>query len=140
MLSKRPEAKPVDTIETLIGQHTELKGDIVFTGGLRIDGKVRGNVTAKGDANSKLTVSDTGEIDGSVNVPHVVVNGTINGNLNSSATVELQSKAQITGDVNYRQLKMDLGASVNGNLVCEQERPQAARLKTVIGAEPATKA
>ena len=140
MLSKKPEEKPVDTIDTLIGQHTELKGDIIFTGGLRIDGKVRGNVTAKGDANSKLIVSDQGEIDGSVNVPHVVVNGTINGNLNSSGTVELQSKARISGDVNYRQLKMDLGAAVNGNLVCEQEHPQPARLKTVAGGDsPAAK-
>jgi len=131
MIGKKSEAQPCNTIDTLIGHQTELKGDIIFTGGLRIDGTVRGNVTAKGDSGSMLVVSDKGEIDGSVNVSHVVVNGKINGNLNSSGTVELQSKANIAGDVNYRQLKMDMGAAVNGNLVCDQERPATAQLKSV---------
>ncbi|NOZ10315.1 MAG: polymer-forming cytoskeletal protein [Gammaproteobacteria bacterium] len=131
MLGKKTEEKPCDTIDTLIGHHTELKGDIVFTGGLRIDGKVRGNVTAKDDSSSMLVVSDQGQVDGSVNVAHVVINGVVNGNLNSSGTVELQSKANISGDLNYRQLRMDLGAAVNGNLVCDQERPASTRLKTM---------
>ncbi|HEC12727.1 MAG TPA: polymer-forming cytoskeletal protein [Acidiferrobacteraceae bacterium] len=135
MLGKKTEEKPCDTIDTLIGHQTELKGDIVFTGGLRIDGKVRGNVTAKDDKSSMLVVSDQGQVDGSVNVSHVVINGVVNGNLNSSNTVELQSKANISGDLNYRQLKMDLGASVNGNLVCDQDRSGSSHLKT-IGATP----
>jgi cytoskeletal protein CcmA (bactofilin family) len=127
--SKKPEEKPCSTVDTLVGDKTELKGDILFTGGLRVDGKVRGNVTARGDNNSTLVVSEAGEIDGSVDVPHVVINGTINGNLNSAATVELQSKARVFGDVHYKALKMDLGAAVNGNLVCEPEKSETARLK-----------
>jgi len=139
MIGKKDEDKPCNTIDTLIGNQSELKGDIVFSGGLRVDGKVRGNVTARGDSGSTLIVSDKGEIDGSVNVAHIVINGTVNGNLNSSGTVELQSKANISGDVNYRQLKMDLGASVNGNLVCEQERGGTSRLKS-IGADAPSEA
>ncbi|MCG6872822.1 MAG: polymer-forming cytoskeletal protein [Gammaproteobacteria bacterium] len=131
---KKPDesqARPANTIDTLIGEGAELKGDIIFSGGLRIDGKIRGNVTAKGDSSSMLVVSDKGEVDGSVNVPHVTINGAVNGNLNSSGTVELQPNARITGDVNYRQLKMELGASVNGNLACDRDKPSAASpLKT----------
>jgi cytoskeletal protein CcmA (bactofilin family) len=129
-MRKKTEEKPCSTIDTLIGQKTELKGDIIFSGGLRIDGKVRGNVTSKDDnSNSMLVVSEEGQVDGSVNVPHVVVNGVINGNLHSTGAVELQAKAQVSGDVNYKALKMELGAAVNGNLVCDQGKTESARLK-----------
>lgn len=129
MIGKKPEEKPYSTIDTLIGQKTELKGDILFTGGLRIDGKVRGNVTARGDSNSTLVISEEGQVDGSVDVPHVVINGAINGNLTSSNAVELQAKANIAGDVHYKALKMELGASVNGNFVCEKEKTEGTRLQ-----------
>ncbi len=130
MMGKRSEDKPVDTIDTLIGPKTELKGDLIFEGGLRVDGKVRGNISAAGTTNSTLVVSEQGEVDGSVDVAHVVVNGKINGNIRSTGTVEIQTKASIFGDVNYKALKMDMGATVNGNLVSEQAKSDSGRLKT----------
>lgn len=132
--NKKGEEKPCNTIDTLIGDKTELKGDIIFSGGLRIDGKVRGNVTARGDNSSTLVVSEAGEVDGSVDVPHVVVNGAVNGNLNSAASVELQAKARVFGDVHYKTLKMELGAAVNGNLVCEPDKAETPRLKPAVPA------
>src|SRR3989344_8504284 len=76
-LGKKPNDKPCNTIDTLIGVKSELKGDIVFSGGLRIDGKVRGNVTAKGEGNSTLVLSENATITGNVTVPHIITNGTI---------------------------------------------------------------
>ena len=46
-LSRKPTEKPCNTIDTLIGVSTEMKGDITFSGGLRIDGKVKGNITGQ---------------------------------------------------------------------------------------------
>ena len=111
--------KPVDTIDTLIGQKAVFKGDLEFTGGLRVDGHIKGNVIAKDDSNSTVVVSESGEIEGNISVPHVVVNGTINGNIKSAGRVELQAKSRINGDVHYKAVEMELGASINGNLVCE---------------------
>lgn len=111
--------KPVDTIDTLIGQKAVFKGDLEFTGGLRVDGHIKGNVIAKDESNSTVVVSEAGEIEGNITVPHVVVNGTINGNIKSSGRVELQAKSRINGDVHYKAVEMELGASINGNLVCE---------------------
>jgi len=124
MLGKKPDEKPSTSIDTLVGNKTELKGDISFSGGLRVDGKVRGNVTAKGDGGSVLVISEQGEVEGTINVPHVVINGVVNGNLTSTVSVELQAKARIYGDVHYRALKMETGASVNGNLVCEADKSE----------------
>jgi cytoskeletal protein CcmA (bactofilin family) len=126
MIGKRTEEKPCSTIDTLIGNHTELTGDLTFGGGLRVDGKIRGNVMAKGDSNSMLVISEEGAVEGSIDVPHVVVNGRIDGNLISSGTVELQAKADVSGDVHYQALKMELGASVNGNLICAKKQPDRA--------------
>jgi cytoskeletal protein CcmA (bactofilin family) len=141
MIGKRTEEKPCGTIDTLIGHNTELKGDLTFNGGLRVDGKIRGNVMAKGDSNSMLVISEEGEVEGSVDVPHVVVNGKINGNLISSGTVELQAKADVSGDIHYQALKMELGASVNGNLICarkQAERPTVVSAPDIAVAEKAS--
>jgi cytoskeletal protein CcmA (bactofilin family) len=118
-LGKKPSDKPCNTIDTLIGVKTELKGDIVFTGGLRVDGKVRGNITAKGDGNSTLVLSENAVVTGNVTVPHIVCNGSIKGNVRAAERIELQNKAEISGDVYYRVIEMALGAVVNGNLVRE---------------------
>lgn len=111
--------KPADTIDTLIGQKAMFKGDLEFTGGLRVDGHIKGNVIARNDSNSTVVVSESGEIEGNITVPHVIINGTVNGNIKSGGRVELQSKAKISGDVHYKAVEMELGASINGSLVCE---------------------
>jgi cytoskeletal protein CcmA (bactofilin family) len=116
-LGKTPTEKPCNTIDTLIGAKTDLKGDIVFTGGLRVDGKVRGNITAKGDGNSTLVLSEHAAVTGNVTVPHIITNGTIKGNVRAAERIELQPKAEISGDVYYKVIEMSLGAVINGNLV-----------------------
>lgn len=118
-LGKTPTEKPCNTIDTLIGAKTDLKGDIVFTGGLRIDGKVRGNITAKGDGNSTLVLSENAFVTGNVTVPHIITNGSIKGHVRAAERIELQPKAEITGDVYYKVIEMALGAVINGNLVRE---------------------
>lgn len=118
-LGKTPTEKPCNTIDTLIGAKTDLKGDIVFSGGLRVDGKVRGNITAKGEGNSTLVLSENAAVTGNVTVPHIITNGSIKGNVRAAERIELQSKAEIFGDVYYKVIEMALGAVVNGNLVRE---------------------
>jgi cytoskeletal protein CcmA (bactofilin family) len=140
-LSKSPNEKPCNTIDTLIGSKTEIRGDITFSGGLRIDGRVRGNVTAKGDANSTLVLSENAQILGSVTAPHIISNGLIKGNVRAAERMELQPKAEIEGDVVYKSLEMALGAVINGKLVREgaesaQGKASVTRLKPVATGAP----
>jgi cytoskeletal protein CcmA (bactofilin family) len=137
MLSKKSSQlptteKPVDTIDTLVGQKALLKGDLEFSGGLRVDGKVLGSISSTEGNSSTLVLSELGEIEGNVSVPHVVVNGVIKGNIKSTGRVELQAKAQVIGDVHYKAVEMELGATVNGNLVCDPGATPSA-LKPVPG-------
>lgn len=137
-LNKSANEKPCNTIDTLVGARTELKGDLTFSGGLRIDGRLKGNVTARGEGNSTLILSENALIIGNVTVPHVIVNGTIKGTVRASERIELQPKAEVAGDIYYKVMEVALGAVVNGNLMREvgelgKDKAQVARLKPVAG-------
>ncbi|NNG12640.1 MAG: polymer-forming cytoskeletal protein [Halobacteria archaeon] len=108
-------------VDTIIGQQTRIQGDLHFSGGLHIDGRVCGNVIAEGDGNSVLTVSEHGNIEGNVQVPNVILNGTVTGNVRSDERIELAAKARVNGDVHYKLIEMAMGAEVNGSLVPQQE-------------------
>lgn len=110
-------SKPNSKIDSLIGAGTTIEGNVIFSGGLRIDGEVKGSVTAKGDQPGTLVVSEHARIDGEVNVAHLVVNGTINGPVRSDEFLELQPRARVTGDVEYNSIEMHLGAIVQGRLM-----------------------
>ncbi len=115
--------KPVETIDTLIGTGSMLQGDLEFTGGLRVDGHVKGHVSAQDSNNGTLVLSESGVVEGDINVPHVVVNGTVKGNISSVGHVELQSNAKVTGDIHYKAVEMELGAVLNGSLVSDATTP-----------------
>lgn len=111
---KRP--KVTDRIDTLISAGTEISGDLTFSGGMRIDGIVRGNVTATGNVDGALVLSQAARVEGEIKVTHAVVNGTILGPLQAKDYVELQSKAKVTGDVSYRTIEVQIGAVAQGRL------------------------
>ncbi len=114
---------PVETIDTLVGSGTMLKGDLEFTGGLRVDGHIKGHVSAQDSNKGTVVLSESGVIEGDINVPHIVVNGTVNGNIVSTGHVELQVKAKVTGDIHYKAVEMELGAVLNGSLVSDTTAP-----------------
>jgi cytoskeletal protein CcmA (bactofilin family) len=121
--SKDQSNKPVETIDTLIGSGSVLQGDLEFTGGLRVDGHIKGHVSAQDTSKGTLVLSESGVVEGDINVPHVVVNGTVRGNIVSSGHVELQASAKVTGDIHYKAVEMELGAVLNGSLVSDNAAP-----------------
>lgn len=104
-------------IDTLIGQHSEVVGDVRFAGGLHIDGTIKGNVIAENDGRTMLSLSDQGTIEGEVRVPYVIINGVVIGDVHGGEHVELSAKARVTGNVYYNLIEMAVGAEVNGKLV-----------------------
>lgn len=111
------QSKPQNRIDTLIGAGTHVDGNIRFSGGLRVDGEVRGDVIAEPGAPSTLVVSEHGRVSGQVSVTHLVVNGKITGPVRASEYLELQGKADITGDVEYKTMEIHWGAVISGKLV-----------------------
>ena len=106
-------------IDTLVGQGTQITGDLVFSGGLHVDGTIKGNVAAEEGTTALLILSEFGRIEGEVTVPNMVLNGEIIGDVFGSTRVELAPKARVTGSVYYNLIEMAIGAEVNGGLVHE---------------------
>jgi cytoskeletal protein CcmA (bactofilin family) len=119
----RPQAR----IDTLIGKAATVHGDIDFQGGLHLDGHVEGAVRSDPARESTLSVSETGSIHGAVQVPNVVLNGTIRGDIHALERVVLGATARVEGNVYYGIIEMTLGAQIIGKLVrLEPETPPAA--------------
>ena len=116
MFSNR-QTKPQNRIDSLVGAGTKIEGDVHFTGGLRVDGEIKGSVIADPSKPSTLVLSEQARVEGEVRVTHLVVNGTVVGPVNVAEYLELQSKAKVTGDVHYRTLEIQLGAIVEGKLI-----------------------
>ena len=105
-------------INTLIGEGTTIEGKVHFKGGLHVVGNVNGGVRSD-DEDSVLIVSESALVTGDVKVPHLIVNGQIDGDVYVDGKVELFDQARINGDVHYQLLELPVGAVVNGNLICE---------------------
>ncbi|MFT5135269.1 MAG: cytoskeletal protein CcmA (bactofilin family) [Arenicella sp.] len=121
--SREKVSQPVETIDTLVGSGSILQGDLEFTGGLRIDGHIKGHISAQDTNKGTLVLSESGVVEGDINVPHVIINGTVNGNVVSTGHVELQASAKVTGDIHYKTVEMELGALLNGSLVSDTSAP-----------------
>jgi len=119
MWGKNKKPKQTAQIDSLIGQNTEVRGDVLFSGGLHVDGHVKGNIIAEQGEDSLLTLSERCKVEGEVRVPNIVVNGTVIGDVHASGHIELASEARIDGNVYYALIEMAMGAEVNGNLVHE---------------------
>ncbi|MBT8116372.1 MAG: polymer-forming cytoskeletal protein [Gammaproteobacteria bacterium] len=112
-------------VDTIIGQQTRIEGDVHFTGGLHVDGTIKGAIIAEAGSESVLTVSEHGSIEGDVRVPTVILNGTVSGDIRSDDRIELSTKAVVNGDVYYNMIEMAMGAAVNGGLVHQTDTGSA---------------
>ncbi|MDP2241904.1 MAG: polymer-forming cytoskeletal protein [Burkholderiales bacterium] len=125
--------KPQNSIDCLIGTGTVIEGNIAFVGGLRVDGHVRGNVLSADSKPGTVVLSEQARIEGEIRVSHVVINGTVVGPVHAAEYVELQAKANVTGDVYYKTLEMQLGAVVQGRLVYQED----AKSEKIVKLKPA---
>lgn len=136
---KRPpkhEPKPPNAVDTLVGEHAEVLGDVHFAGGLHLDGCVKGNVIADADDSAMLSVGESARIEGDVRVPHVVLNGSVDGNVHTCERIALSAHARVNGNVSYNLIEMASGALVNGHLIYEGDSEEAVTASSSDEATP----
>ena len=115
MFSSKPKSQ--NRIDSLIGAGTRVEGTVIFSGGLRVDGEVKGDVRSADSEAGTLVVSEQARIEGEVHVAHLVVNGAVVGPIHATELLELQPRSRVAGDVHYTSIEMHLGAVVEGRLV-----------------------
>lgn len=122
MWGQNKKPKQTAHIDSLIGQNTEIHGDVIFSGGLHVDGTIKGSVIAEKGDDSVLTLSQRGIIEGEVKVPNVIVNGSVIGDVHATGHVELAAQARVHGNVYYSLIEMAMGSEVNGKLMHQAEK------------------
>ena len=120
---KRHASIEVSKLSSLIAPGVEIAGDVIITDGVRVDGHIEGNVLAKKGTRGLLVLSEKGSINGAVKVYDAVVNGTICGDLEVEHFLELQANARVTGNIIYRRLQLECGATIEGRLDRLPDRP-----------------
>ena len=111
-------------IDTLVGPNTKVHGNIRFDGGFHVDGYIKGDILCDADSETLLSISDQGCVEGNVNVPNIILNGTVKGDVTARGQIELGSSAKVIGNVYYNLIEMAIGAEVNGKLIHKpKDRP-----------------
>ncbi len=123
-------------IGSIIGQNTSIKGDLDFEGKVLIEGHFEGNIRSRDGGT--LIVSEIARINGEVDVPNLVLYGTIHGNVRASESLKMAATGRLIGDVEYHVISLSEGASVNGHCKRIDEKHLAA--VTTGGEKPPFKA
>jgi len=113
--------KKSESFDTFISGKSKIIGDLHFSGGLHIDGHIKGNIIADDQSNALVRISETGSVEGEIRSPNIIINGHVVGNVHSAHHIELAKKAVVNGDVNYTMMEMVMGAQVNGSLIHKGE-------------------
>ena len=114
---KNKPAQNAGQIDTLIGPQVVMRGDLHFSGGLYIEGRIIGKVIAEEGQHAILTLAEQGSIEGEVRAPVVVINGQLHGDVHAADRVELAAKARVRGNVHYHVVEMTAGAQLTGRLI-----------------------
>lgn len=104
--------------DTILGSTTTIEGNLQQSGNIRVDGKVIGNISPVNGNELVVAISEGGVISGNIQCHHLIVSGTVIGNVNASYKVEILDHAKIEGDVAYSLLSMTPGATIDGRFVC----------------------
>ena len=89
-MDKKSSRNGTNTVETLIGPRVVIRGDVQFSGGLYVEGKIIGKISAA---------------------------GSLQGDIHASERVELSPTAKIQGNVHYKVVEMTAGATLTGRLI-----------------------
>ena len=112
---------------TIIGADFRVKGDISCEGDIQLEGTVEGNIKSV-----RLTVGETGIVNGDVNAEGVRVQGKVVGTI-TAQTVELAGTAHVTGDILHERLSVENGAFLNGH--CRRMSDEEIQSETPAAAE-----
>ena len=102
-----------------IGGSIIVKGDVVSTEDLVIDGQVVGNIEL-GD--HSLTIGPGASVTADLLAKTVTISGTLKGNVVSTGRVELKATAKVEGDISAPKLVMEDGAGLSGKVDTGQKK------------------
>jgi len=111
---------------TVVGQGARLEGTVLSAGSLRIDGQVKGKITADGD----VTLSAQSQVEADISATNVTIAGKFKGNIVAKSRAELAKGGRVDGNITSKTLVVSEGATFNGQSLMDQSATGAAATTT----------
>ena len=106
-----------------LGSSLRVKGDIIGTEDLLIEGLVEGQIQLDG---RKLTVGTTAKLTADINARDVVVYGYVKGNVSAKGRVEIRRDGSVIGDLTTAQIMIEDGADFKGSIEIDRRATKEA--------------
>jgi cytoskeletal protein CcmA (bactofilin family) len=112
-----------------IGRSLQIKGEVIGSESLYIDGQVEGAITLP---DSRVTVSRDAQVSANITAREVVIFGKVRGNIYASDRVDIRSEGSVTGDVTAQRITIGDGAFFKGGIDISKPGQQKDR---IVGSE-----
>jgi cytoskeletal protein CcmA (bactofilin family) len=102
----------IGELSALLGPGAELEGKLLFTGRVRVEGKLRGEISSDG----VLILANGAEVRADIDVDTLIVRGaSVWGNIRASRIVEIYAPSKVYGNITTLQLFLDKGVTFEGS-------------------------
>lgn len=104
-------------LNTIIGKGSVIDGKIKIKNSIRVDGKIKGEISSTGT----VTVGGEGEVEGAINAVNVIIGGKVRGKMNVQSKIILEKNSVLIGDLKTQKLNIAEGAIFDGNCIMEDK-------------------
>ncbi|QWD77744.1 polymer-forming cytoskeletal protein [Polynucleobacter sp. MWH-Svant-W18] len=114
---KKALGKSIQDFESILGASIRVDGNLIIAKSVRIDGNLYGNILQEEGSEATIAIAPSACIFGDIRAEHIIVAGSVKGNIFSSGKIELLAHAHIEGDITYGNIGIEIGANVTGKLL-----------------------
>lgn len=104
-------------LNTIIGKGSVIEGKIKIKNSVRIDGKIKGEITSTGT----VTIGSDGEVEGTINAANAIIGGKVRGKMNVQSKIILEKNSVLIGDLKTQKLNIAEGAIFDGNCIMDDK-------------------
>jgi cytoskeletal protein CcmA (bactofilin family) len=144
---------------SVVGRGARIEGTVIAAGSLKVEGEVKGAISAKGDvmlssegrveaniqaknitlagqvrgditAEGQVSLPANSRLEGNIRGQNIQVGGVVKGGIEATGKVELGSHAEVMGDITSQRLSIDEGAKFSGRSIMGEKRAQPEEAAT----------
>jgi len=115
------------SISTFLGADASVEGTIEFQGTIRLDGRVKGQISSTGGT---LIVGEKAVIEADIRVSSIIVMGEIRGSIDARERVEVYPPGRVNGDIEAGVVSIEPGGFFNGR--CSMKTKTAVLKKPAV--------
>jgi cytoskeletal protein CcmA (bactofilin family) len=109
---------------TIIGVNSTIRGTIMVSGTLRVDGEFEGDILNC----ERIEIGEHGILRADVEVKEALIMGRVHGNIRALGSIEMRAGARVEGDVSALSIAMEQGVYFSGRCTMLESGAEAVEL------------